>query len=593
MVGGAISYHEPGITTILIHASFLLLLNVVGAILDHLFYCGLVGQVLIGMAWGTPGAMLLSESFEETVMQLGYLGLILVVFEGGLSTSVRSIADNLYLSLCVALTGISVPMALSFALRSLGSATNIQCFAAGAALCSTSLGTTFSLLKTTGLTQSRLGVVLTTAAMLDDVVGLILVQIVTNLGTGRGSIEAQTIIRPVFVSLGFAVISLLICRYILAPLMGVVKTRSNLLMTKNFTTLLSTDPAHLVFSTMFLLSMITAASYAGTSVLFAAYLAGASISWLNGYETNQGSTDVTTQNSETPSSVGAIERLNSSAVVSAATPSGNDHNHSHNSEISGCRTQAALESPRRQQEPTPPPDLPVSSEQDTQADVPELNHTFVEIDTRSMLMYECYYAMAAERILKPFFFVSEEDHASLSLRLFSDHSQASIGFSIPISRMFHGPTFWRGLVYSVLMTLGKMVCGLWLVRFYQASRRPKATPSPTGKSKSFPELPRPKSLYPAAILGCAMVARGEIGFLISAVANSNGVFGPKTDSEVDFDIFLVVTWAILLCTVIGPITLGCLAKRVRKVQQQDGSNAGREDPLGVWGLVQVETRKVG
>lgn len=78
----SLPYHEPGIVTILVQASFLLLLNVVNAALDRLLYCGLLGQVLIGTAWGTPGAKWLSVEVQEAVVQLGYLGLILLVYEG-------------------------------------------------------------------------------------------------------------------------------------------------------------------------------------------------------------------------------------------------------------------------------------------------------------------------------------------------------------------------------------------------------------------------------------------------------------------------------------------------------------------------------
>jgi hypothetical protein len=78
----SLPYHEPGIVTILIQTSFLLLLNIVNAALDRILYCGLLGQVLIGIAWGTPGAKWLTVSVEETIVQLGYLGLILLVYEG-------------------------------------------------------------------------------------------------------------------------------------------------------------------------------------------------------------------------------------------------------------------------------------------------------------------------------------------------------------------------------------------------------------------------------------------------------------------------------------------------------------------------------
>jgi hypothetical protein len=161
------------------------------------------------------------------------------------------------------------------------------------------------------------------------------------------------------------------------------------------------------------------------------------------------------------------------------------------------------------------------------------------------------------------------------------------------------------------MAIGKLVCGLWLVRFdinysFCVRRKDKKEKMisnhgnepnafPTGravKSKTKPSgLPKPKSLYPASILGSAMVARGEIGFLVSAVAQSNGIFDSTNHSPgsegSNQDLFLVVTWAIVLCTVIGPMAVGLIVRRVRRLQSQRkysaGSN-GQADPLGIWGL---------
>lgn len=78
----SLPYEEPDIVTILIQSSFLLLLNVVNYILDRTLYCGLLGQVFIGVAWGSPGGQWLSKHTEETIVRLGYLGLILLVYEG-------------------------------------------------------------------------------------------------------------------------------------------------------------------------------------------------------------------------------------------------------------------------------------------------------------------------------------------------------------------------------------------------------------------------------------------------------------------------------------------------------------------------------
>ena len=78
----ALSYEEPGIQTILILSGFLLVLNLANAILDRIVYCGLIGQIFIGVAWGTPGAQWLALEAQEMMQQLGYLGLLLLVYQG-------------------------------------------------------------------------------------------------------------------------------------------------------------------------------------------------------------------------------------------------------------------------------------------------------------------------------------------------------------------------------------------------------------------------------------------------------------------------------------------------------------------------------
>jgi Kef-type K+ transport system membrane component KefB len=585
MSDAALAYHEPGIVTILIQSSFLLVLNALGSILDRVFYCGLVGQVLIGMAWGAPGAKILPQSFEATVTQLGYLGLIMIVFEGGLATSARSLGNSLLLSIFVALTGISVPMALSFSLMGISNATRLQSFAAGAALCSTSLGTTFSLLKTTGLTTSRLGTVLTSAAMLDDVVGLALVQVISNLGSGRASITATTIIRPIFVSLAFAIILPIGCRFLLKPL---ILRSSNALSQTDTRRKLDksgmSSQLSFVLSTAFLVALVTSASYAGTSNLFAAYLAGAITSWIDEVDTQarpRASNDIAQTGAEGKGDETAI----TTGIGEGTTTPGQ-----------AASPEPKLVGDRTLEDPTPPQQLLRPSRELTppaettehatgSANLPPK----IDVESRTMQMYNIYYGPAVDRILKPFFF-------------------ASIGFSIPISKMFQGPVIWRGLVYTALMAIGKLCCGLWLVRFTTPSPESR-TPGPRTmtsspehsepkskrkKTRPHRHLPRPKSLYPASILGCAMVARGEIGFLISALAATNGIFtshDPTTageeSSSLTSDLYLIVTWAILLCTIVGPLSLGFLAKRVKRLQKgrnQVGGHGTMEDPLGIWGM---------
>ena len=180
----------------------------------------------------------------------------------------------------MAITGIALPIVLSFVLIPLVSATKLQAFAAGAALCSTSLGTTFTVLATSGLVHSRLGVVLTSAAMLDDVVGLIMVQVISNLGDGP--VRPITVLRPIIVSCGLVLVLCLICRFVLRPLGNIAVPRVPVRPAVKETLKRSGKSLKVVLDFLVLTGLVAGATYAGTSNLFAAYLAALLVSWLDG-----------------------------------------------------------------------------------------------------------------------------------------------------------------------------------------------------------------------------------------------------------------------------------------------------------------------
>ncbi|OGM40408.1 putative Na+/H+ antiporter [Aspergillus bombycis] len=583
----AFAYHEPAISTILNQTGFLLVLNLVNVCLDKLVYCGLIGQLFIGILWGTPGAKWLTRDMETVIQQLGYLGLIMLVYEGGLSTSLPSLKANLLLSLVVAITGICAPMGLSFILTELVAATPLQAFSAGAALSATSLGTTFTILSTTDLIKTRLGTVTTGAAMLDDVVGLVLVQIITNLGGSSESFRAVTVVRPVFVSIGFGVGVVLLCRLGIRPALRVLLAHKH-----RFPAFTGSIQFYFLVCTCLLVGMVAGATYAGTSSLFAAYLAGVMTSWMDDFlKENSGAVDADNA---------ATEPVTENTFQEDSTPQEKDSNQ--NDQTS------------RQQTPSAKHETPTGS-----------------------LVYEKYYHEPVARILVPLFF-------------------ASIGFAIPITEMFNGKIVWRGVVYAILMTFGKLLTGLWLVRFSSrpvssalrilkkpfsrvvlfcaspragSKKQKKGTPetqqqqqqqqqdpqnlqdqsqeqpTPTrlatqahetvnGEPQTQPQQasqntqpasslpPKPKSLYPASILGLAMVSRGEVGYLIASLAESKGIFGTSSSGG-SSETYLVIVWAISLCTLFGPICVGTLVKRVQSLQKMRVDRGG-EGPLGLWGI---------
>ena len=270
----------------------------------------------------------------------------------------------------MALTGITVPIALSFSLQGLVRTTSLQAFAAGAALCSTSLGTAFTILSTSGLTTTRLGVVLTSAAMMDDVVGLVMVQVISNLGGSRSSISPTTVVRPILVSLAFTVVLPLTCRYFVKPLTMLLNCCREDNPSGVLQKVLCLSQTAFVIHTAILLGLVTGASYAGTSNLLAAYIAGAIISWWDG---------------ELP------HPTHGSTASTKASPGRGE-----NSMAGPSDSQVVSKEAR--------PDGPERENQDTS--IPAVNSCNVcSLPTSGSAIYERYYQQLVEKILKPFFFV--------------------------------------------------------------------------------------------------------------------------------------------------------------------------------------------
>lgn len=102
------------------------------------------------MIYGSPLANLLdAPGWQSTLASLGYLGLLLLVYEAGITTQLHTLIGVLPVSALIATTGLVVPIALSFVLTTggFGRWSSSHAFAAGISLASTSLGTSLVVLK--------------------------------------------------------------------------------------------------------------------------------------------------------------------------------------------------------------------------------------------------------------------------------------------------------------------------------------------------------------------------------------------------------------------------------------------------------------
>lgn len=79
-------------------------------------------------------------------------------------------------------------------------------------------------------------------------------------------------------------------------------------------------------------------------------------------------------------------------------------------------------------------------------------------------------------------------------------------------------------------------------------------PCPVHSYKFFLKKSYPYIQWPSCIMGTAAVFCGEVGFLIAALAEPSGVFRCYGEEDVrSSKLYLILTWAIVLCTIAGPL----------------------------------------
>jgi Na+:H+ antiporter len=150
-----------------------------------------LGELLVGVVLANLLPLILGEAgiafvrAEPTLRVLAEVGVLLLLFDVGLEADLRAFARVGGSSLLVAVLGVLVPLGLGSAAAHWalpGSPALVHVFI-GATLSATSVGITARVLQDLALTQSREGRIILGAAILDDVLGLVVLAIVTSLTT--------------------------------------------------------------------------------------------------------------------------------------------------------------------------------------------------------------------------------------------------------------------------------------------------------------------------------------------------------------------------------------------------------------------------
>jgi Kef-type K+ transport system membrane component KefB len=188
-----------------------------GNLAVHLGQPAVLGELLAGMLLGNlPGLGRLQFLGADPYLDiLSRVGMLLLLFEVGLDVSVRDLFAVGPSSLLVAVIGTTSSLAIGTGTAALlmpGAPTAVHVFL-GAAITATSVGITARVLKDIGASRSGEAQIILGAAVVDDVLALVVLGAVTGwVGTGQGAaaFRATPIVALVTKTVGFLVLAIVL-----------------------------------------------------------------------------------------------------------------------------------------------------------------------------------------------------------------------------------------------------------------------------------------------------------------------------------------------------------------------------------------------
>ncbi|HYC90123.1 MAG TPA: cation:proton antiporter [Thermoanaerobaculia bacterium] len=178
-----------------------------GEIAERLGQPAVLGELIGGVVIGVSGLHLV-DPHDATIHLLSELGVILLLFLIGLETDLKKLMEVGGSATAVAIVGVLLPLAGGIAFgQFLGLRMMVSVFL-GAALTATSVGITARVLSDLGHLKDDESQVILGAAVVDDIIGLVLLTLVGTLAAG-GALTFLGVGRVILVAFGFVIVAIL------------------------------------------------------------------------------------------------------------------------------------------------------------------------------------------------------------------------------------------------------------------------------------------------------------------------------------------------------------------------------------------------
>jgi Na+:H+ antiporter len=234
--------------------------KLLGAIFIRFHQPAVIGEILAGVLLGPFVLKIVVPS--ELTSGIAEIGVIILLFTVGLETKPSDLLRVGGRAALVALLGVIVPFFGGFLyMRAVGHS-GLESVFAGTALVATSVGITARVLADMNILGSEVARVILGAAVIDDILGMVLLAIVSSLSAGHVSYFSLGLV------VGEAAAFTLIIVFWGSRVVGSITPRMNRLYSRN--------PAFIV-SLLVCLGLSAAASYIGMAAIIGAFLAGLAI----------------------------------------------------------------------------------------------------------------------------------------------------------------------------------------------------------------------------------------------------------------------------------------------------------------------------
>jgi Kef-type K+ transport system membrane component KefB len=223
---------------------------------------GIVGEILAGvligphvLGWAAP---------TEFLGTLSDLGVMFLLFRVGLEVKASDLMKVGGTALLVAIAGIIAPFFAGWGICALWGEPRLESIFTGAAMVATSVGITAQVLASRGLLEMRASRIILAAAVVDDVLGLIVLAVVS--GMAKGAVNYLDIALTAALALGFTFFVARFGTRTLRRIMPRVQARLRL----------AESEFAMAMTLLFALALL--AVYAGVAAIVGAFLAGMALS---------------------------------------------------------------------------------------------------------------------------------------------------------------------------------------------------------------------------------------------------------------------------------------------------------------------------